>query len=311
MVVTARIIDQFESFGRCLALENGHVEAYVTIDVGPRVIRLGKPGGANLFFTDPAGQAVESGSVLKETYGPDAVYRFYGGHRLWMSPEDIATTYAPDNDLVTVTTLPDGALFTPPPQGRNGLQFSMQLKLAVDRAEVTVAHVIENIGSAPVTMAPWAITQMRPGGVAIIPQSKRDTGLLADRQMAVWPYTDMGDKRVTWADNVTLLRAETDLARAFKIGLFNLEGWGAYVVEDTAFIKMFEARPGETYPDGGMNFEAYTDYRFIELETLGALQTLPPGDHITHTELWRLTDAPNDWDRNNPEAALAFAQSRL
>lgn len=292
-------------------LENGHIEVCVTIDVGPRVIRLAKPGGPNLMFTDSKGLMIEEGPATKAAYGPDAVYRFYGGHRLWLSPEDLANTYAPDNDPVTVTTLPDGALFTPPPQGRNGLQFSLRLSLAADSAKVEVEHVIENVGPSPVTLAAWAITQLAPGGVEIVPQSKRPTGLLSDRQMAIWPYTDMGDERVTWGDDALLLRSESTATRSFKIGLLNLEGWSAYVLGGSAFVKRFVSRLGDTYPDGGMSFETYTDPRFIEMETLGPLRELAPGDSTTHTERWQLFDAPSDLDRHDLPAALAFAKTLL
>ena len=309
MSVNSRIIGEFETFGRCLVLGNGQLEAYVTIDAGPRVIRLARPGGANLFFADTEGLLTESGPKLKAAYGDDAVYRFYGGHRLWMSPEYIESTYAPDNDPVSVTTSPDGALFMPPPQERNGLQFSLRLSLAEGASELAVEHVIENIGQAPITLAPWAITQLAPGGVEILPQSKRDTGLLPDRLMALWPYTDMGDTRVTWGDDALLLRQDETIERAFKIALYNRAGWGAYVNGGTAFIKLFETSGGEEYPDGGMNFESYTNNLFIEMETLGPLRALRKGERTVHTERWRIADAPAGLDRNNLAACLAFAKS--
>jgi hypothetical protein len=310
MSVQTRIIDQFETFGRVLAVDNGHIEAYVTLDVGPRVIRLAKPGGPNLFFADAKGLLTEEGPELKAAYGPDAVYRFFGGHRLWMSPEYIASTYAPDNDPVTVTTLPDGAVFTPPPQGRNGLQFSLRLSLAQDAADVAVEHVIENVGAAPVTLAPWAITQLTPGGVEIVPQSKQATGLLADRWIAVWPYTDLGDPRVTWGDNALLLRQESTAERAFKLGFYNREGWAAYLYGDTAFVKRFSTPDGEIYPDSGMNFETFTNQHFIEMESLGPVKELAPGARAVHNERWSLYPAPA-LDRNDLAAALAYAKTIL
>ena len=311
MPVQTRIIDNYKSFGRCLAIENGFVEAYVTIDVGPRIIRLAKPGGPNLFFTDDDGALIESGDALKAAYGDDAIFRFYGGHRLWMSPELIETTYSPDNDPVAVSVLPDGALFTPPPQTRNGLQFSLRLSAALDSASLTVEHVIENVGQNPNTFAIWSISQLAPGGVEILPQSKSDTGLLPDRLMAIWPYTNMGDPRVTWGDDVILVRQEESITRAFKIAFYNREGWGIYVLGDTALIKRYSTPQGEAYPDGGMNFESYTNNLFIEMETLSPLRTVLPRDRVVHAETWLLADAPANLDKHSPDGCLVFARSVL
>ena len=224
MPVTSRIIENYETFGRCLALGNGHVEAYVTIDVGPRVIRLAKPGGPNLFFQDTQGQLTETGPALRAAFGDDAIYRFYGGHRLWESPEYMETTYTPDNDPVAVTTTPDGALFSPPVTGR-GLRFSLRLSLSEADARLTVEHVIENTGDAdgdadadadgdtPVTLAPWAITQLAPGGVEIIPQPP--TGLwprdlLPQRVVVPWTYMDFADPRYRFGTRFITLRQTTD-----------------------------------------------------------------------------------------------------
>ena len=47
-------------------------------------------------------------------------------------------------------------------------------------------------------------------------------------------------------------------------------------------------KDGATYPDGGVNTEAYTAGAFIELETLGVLVTLAPGASAMHEERWYL-----------------------
>jgi len=308
MPVKARVLERHEAFGRCLVLDNGYVEAYTTIECGPRVIRLARPGGANLFFADVKGALCVDSPEYKAVYGATAVYRFYGGHRLWQSPEYIATTYAPDNDPVTVTTLPDGALFTPPPRTRQGLQFSMRLSLAEDAAALTAEHTIVNIGAVSVTLAPWAITQLRPGGVAILPQSGRPTGFLPDRLLALWPYTDMSDARTTWGRDAILVRQEPGIAQRFKMGLYNRDGWGVYAADGDAFIKRVETPEGERYSDYGVNFEIYTDDKFLEMETLGPLRTLMPGERTVHTEHWYIADAPVGLDRDDAGVCLAWAK---
>ena len=40
------------------------------------------------------------------------------------------------------------------------------------------------------------------------------------------------------------------------------------------------------YPDCGCSFETFTNADFLELETLGPLTRLHPGETVTHTERW-------------------------
>ena len=40
-MVSTTIIESFKDYGKCLCISNGVIEAYVTIDIGPRIIRFG------------------------------------------------------------------------------------------------------------------------------------------------------------------------------------------------------------------------------------------------------------------------------
>ncbi len=43
-----------------------------------------------------------------------------------------------------------------------------------------------------------------------------------------------------------------------------------------------------TYPDFGCNCETYTAGTFIELESLGPLEVVAPGESVQHLERWSL-----------------------
>ncbi len=43
---------------------------------------------------------------------------------------------------------------------------------------------------------------------------------------------------------------------------------------------------GQLYPDRGCNFELYTDPNILEVETLGPLTMLSPGEKTEHVETW-------------------------
>lgn len=97
----------------------------------------------------------------------------------------------------------------------------------------------------------------------------------------------MDDPRLILRDNVILIRASGGLP-AVKIGFYNPHGWMGYHLDGILFVKRFDPLPGAIFPDGGCNTESYTNHQFIELETLGPLASLAPGETVIHTETWEL-----------------------
>ena len=285
MPVKTTTVADYGGFGRALHITNGTVEAYASIDRGPRVLHFGFCGGENLLWTDTDGSGLFEMPGLDETFGRGGVYAIMGGHRLWVSPEHPVHSYYPDTDPVDVRELPGGALLTPPAQERLDLGLSVELRMAEDGA-VTLRHRVKNTGLRPVRLAAWAITQLAPGGTLTFPQSKADTGLLADRSFSIWPYTDMGDVRLRFADDYIEVTQDTSNARALKIGTYNRHGRAEYRNRGAVFTKTWTPVEGAEYPDSGCCFEVYTDRRFIEMETLSPLHTLAPGEECTHDEEW-------------------------
>ena len=51
---------------------------------------------------------------------------------------------------------------------------------------------------------------------------------------------------------------------------------------------MQQSISGARYPDFGCNFEVFTNPDFLELETLGPLVELQPGEVVEHVEHWWL-----------------------
>ena len=73
---------------------------------------------------------------------------------------------------------------------------------------------------------------------------------------------------------------------ALKIGFPNPDGWLAYVVDDTLFLKQAVYQPDGDYFDRGSSSECYCNPRLLELETLGPRTTLAPGESVSHRETW-------------------------
>ncbi|MCW5936140.1 MAG: hypothetical protein KIT11_02390 [Fimbriimonadaceae bacterium] len=270
-------IRPFGGWDRCAWLSNGEVEAVVTLEVGPRVLRFGRPGGPNHFAV------YERHAGL--TGGDD--YRSYGGHRLWTAPEIPGITNEPDNQPVALAETDDGLRFSTP-IGVAGVAKSMTL--AWEEDALVVRHRVENQSSGLRPLAPWAISVMAPGGVCLFPLPEpRDHGdaLQPGGPLVLWRYTDLSDPRWEIGRRIARLRQSKEGA-AQKVGSFVEQGWAAHTNFNEVFIKSFSAEAGKAYTDFGCNFEIFTRHDMLEVESLGTYQILSPGDSVEHVERWRL-----------------------
>ena len=97
----------------------------------------------------------------------------------------------------------------------------------------------------------------------------------------------MTDPRLKLGPRFLLLRQDPRRG-PFKLGMAQRQGWAAYLKGDVLFIKHFARIESSVYPDNDVNFEVYTDENILELETLGPLVTLKPGQSVQHEERWLL-----------------------
>ena len=132
---------------------------------------------------------------------------------------------------------------------------------------------------------------MAPGGIAITgfpPRGHHPANLEATNPLVMWAYTNLSDKRWTFTKKYLTLKQDPNNFEAQKLGMFNPNTWGAYVLNGEAFIKQAHANSVETYPDFGCSFETFTNNEFLEIETLGPLTKLPPGKTAEAVEHWSL-----------------------
>ena len=270
----------------CVALENASLSLLVTQSVGPRILSLRYKGGENLFAELP--------NFVSER--PDGkLFHFRGGHRLWHAPEAMPRTYALDDDPVEITPSGGGVWVRQKADAETGIEKSLHITLVGDQPRVVVRHTLTNRGPWPIECAPWTITQLRTGGVAILPQSRNQTEVLPNRSLALWPYTDLTIPQVTWGNRTLLIRAE--MTGPFKVGFPNPRGWLAYWLDGTLFVKHAAFDASAAYYDFGSSSECYCNDKFLELETLAPIHRLEPGGLAEHVETWDLyvdVDYPAD-----------------
>ncbi len=260
-------------------ISNGLISLDVLLSAGPRIVRFSAYGGDNLFADIP--------TVVQTEYGK---FSYRGGHRLWIAPESMPRTYIPDDHGVSIEEVSDGVRLTGSIEAGTGIKKTIEIQIAEDRASVTLEHTLQNNNSWQVELAPWTLTMFKLGGTVILPQPMDNVdkaGLLPNRLLALWHYTNISDPRMILRDDFILIHA-TQGSSALKIGYLNHQGWIAYFINGCLFRKSFKVASGAKYPDGGCNAETYCNDEFVELESLGPLIFLEPGKSVNFVETWEI-----------------------
>jgi len=261
-------------------LENDHLRLEYLTTAGPRIVGLSYHGSPNLL--------ADVYDMIWDT--PNGDYRPLGGHRLWVSPEAPEKTYVPDMAGLLVKEIPGGVELSGAVEASAGVRKIIKMELDPSAPLLRLVHTIVNETAAPLTYAPWGITQFVQGGTVVLPQPVGNTdpqGLLPNRLLVLWPYTRFHDPRLVLRDDYILVHAGAALPPV-KVGYASTAGWLAYWYDGILFRKSFEMHPGAAYPDGGCNAEVYCGDRFVELESLGVLESLAPGKSMQLIETWEI-----------------------
>jgi hypothetical protein len=263
----------------CIELSNGTAAVILATTFGPRILSYSLDDGENILGWHPEA-AVQT---------PLGTWRPHGGHRLWIAPENMPRSYAPDD--IPVDAVSDGELsvILKGAVDAAGVQKEMAVTLAASGSEVTIDHRLTV--TDPCTAAAWALTIMRPGGTVVIPNEPfapySPEHLLPVRSMALWSYTDFTDPRWEFTKDAIRLRIDESLPHQQKLGILNKQGWAGYELNDVVFRKATTFIDA-VYPDMNSNFEFYTAGDFVEIETLSPLTSLDADATIEHVERWSL-----------------------
>ena len=273
---------QYRGRSNAYRLTNGEVELIVTSDVGPRILRYGFVDGENLF------KEMSPEEEGRLTAGQE--WRLYGGHRIWVGPEEPHYTYAADNSPVAVDASGD-ELIAAAPVDVAGIQKQISVRLEPSGTGVTVRHRLVNKSRWPLRFAPWALTMMAPGGTAIAlfpPRGTHPEHLAPSNPLVMWRFTNLSDPRWGFFEKYLTLRQDPERDHPEKLGLFRAPTVAAYLLDGDLFVKTFDPPATGDYPDMGSSFETFTNDLFLELETLGPVTEVQPDGFADHVETWRL-----------------------
>ncbi len=296
-MVTVKELESFKDYGKCLSISNGVIEALATLDIGPRIISFGYVGGQNIMCAEREALGGRGDKEYTDFFGTGRKWENLGGHRVWLSPESYPETYTPDDEPVSYEQTPNGAIFYAKPDHKIGVLKTMEIKMDSDDANIQVKMQVKNIGDKPKEFAIWALSVCAAGGTLIVPTNTNDTGLLPNRKVIVWPYTDMRDNRIYFGNRYVTLRQDENAELPIKLG-FDLNcGTAYYVLGNEVLCKKYDTNhPDGKYPDGGCSFETYTNECMLEFETLAELKTVASGETVEHIEAWSLCKTENTVD---------------
>jgi len=223
--------------------EFGNLVVGIPTEIGPRILYLSlKEKDNNIFGILP------DFSINTD----EGKWHIWGGHRLWVSPEDKPKSYSLDNKPVEIKEKRNSVIIYGNSEIKNSVQKIIEIKKKGKKVD--------------------------------------KNGLLPDRHITLWPYTDITDKRLIFKKDFIFLKQDERIKKPVKIGAFISDFWTAYYVDGLFFLKEIEKVEGE-YPDYGCNVEAYTNSEFLELETLSPLKEVKPGDFLVHREIWSMKKA--------------------
>ena len=266
--------------GRVLDLTHGKIRIGIALDYGIRVAHLSCAGKRNLYYEQP----VDGSDGFVTTDG----WRLRGGHRMWPTPEN-HLVYCPDNDPVDYEIEGNSVTITQKPEPWLHIQKILKLTLE-EGGTVLLEHAIKNVGTEPQTHASWGINTLAGGATA---ETFYGGGIKSDMQpgrvLSFWGETSLADPRLTIKKD-QIIAKHLPVSDYFKLGMYCSTGKAVLHNFGQRLEITFAVPAMEDLPDCGCNFELYMCQSFMELETLGEVKTITPGETVCHWERWSLTE---------------------
>ena len=259
--------------GRRASPDNGVVELVAAPGIA-RVVHFSLKGKPNVFRLDDG--------LIGQTQNRDmeatGQYKDFGGAKLWVAPQsqwgnrwgNWPPRYGLDSAPCRLERADGSIILYGQPGGAAGVAFTRTISLQGLAAEVEV--VMTNVSQRPVAWGIWTVACVKPGGTVFLPwenarRSGRPTRIIRPRRIA--------------AGNG--LRTRSCLSRppgreGSKLFSKAKAGWIGSVNEGQALFITFHAEAAAPYPAGEGFAEVYCCKKFVELEHVGRLESLKPGD---------------------------------
>jgi hypothetical protein len=274
----------FQGWRNAWRLTNEQVEVIVVPQIG-RVMSFKFKDGENVLWSD---RTLDG----KQGDATGAAWVNFGGDKTWPAPEAEWGQYTkrsrwmppPAFDALPVTARLDGThvILTSPIDPFYGVRTIRRVALQPGAAVMEIETTYERVSGEPSRIAIWVITQFNEPLAVYVPiprASQFENGHFVFGEKP-WPQLTIVDQ---------MLRIPRDPATAHKLGS---DADRMLWVDGTTMCLVSAPRvPGADYPDRGASVEVYTNpdpKTYVELETLGPLVRMSPGDRIQHTTTYTL-----------------------
>ena len=223
--------------------------------------------------------------------GPSANADNYGS-TFWTSPQSAWNwPPPPEIDNLAYTSVSGGTL-TLEGQANASLGARITKAFSLDGATgaVTITYTIVNVGASQVSLAPWEVTRVTPGGLFFFPTGGAESAFINGTTTSTMLST-MGAAGVTW-----YAYTSSELANAAGTKLFahGPHGWLAQVNQGLLFVKKFSPLTPAAEAPGEAEVEAFFsgDGTYVEAEDQGAYEPVAPGTSLAWSVRWYLVALP-------------------
>ncbi len=271
----------------CYRISNGKVSLVVAPAIG-RIVYYGPAAGPNLLWEQAGlrGKTVTLAQGRKE-------WANFGGDKLWPAPQS-KWNWPPDPYLDgighTATALKGGSVrLVSAASPDSGIRFERVITMDAADGSVTIRNTMLNTGDQDVEWSVWEVAQVAEPRWCEMPIVA--SAGLPKGWTAIGPNVPQAGYVAARPGSVRLRR---HAAKAAKIGGWSPHGLVRARVGAWELTLRATVEPEGGYPDGGCPQEIFSSpdpLKYMELELLGPVRLLQPGDSQTLTTIWSLRRA--------------------
>jgi hypothetical protein len=282
----AHLITQ-NSYQGCIELSNGTTRVVLEPNLGGRVL-VYELKGNNVLYIDPQlnGWIYKPGDKIEPSAG-----RFDIGPEFTV-PSHPALWFGKWTGKITG---PREAELISQKDTATGVQLVRKFKLADNSSFLEVTQVIKNVGNQVRRYGHWSRTFVEGGGISLTPlnpNSKYPKGYIIYGPGNIMNFLPDNE------DNIRVRNGILEIIGTPSRPKFVMDGdagWLAYLTNDNQLlIKKYTVYPDRVYPEIAASTTSiyYFKEQFCEVEPLGPMETLKPGEEVSFTERWFLLDYP-------------------
>ena len=265
-------------------LRAGAYSLVVVPEIGGRIMEY-SIGGRNVIWENP--------DEYGKTYPITKVWHNYGGYKTWPAPQELwgwppdpMLDYGKTNvEILRGTGEKPLLRITSAPSLETGIVFMKDIELAPDGA-VTLTQRMRNISGHPVRYSLWDVTQVKTPCFVVFPvspDSRFEKGIRYSIEES------RSSDQFTVYDGLCITEY---IGKVGKIGSDSNGPWMIWFQDKLAYVKTFgPMQEGVEYPHGGCSAEVFTSDEklgYLEMEILGPIVELNPGEETALVEEWRL-----------------------